>query len=347
MIKKTNTKKIKQKETSQAVVVKPIQLPVSTEPITVKIAWSSIFWASFLFVLDIFIWSYLFFRVFEIYNNYFLNRPVHIVLPLQQQKHKKNVVATIGNEEISLDEVKIFVAEVPQLAEVPFEQVYPNILEMMINDKIISNGAKRYNIPEDPQIKKMIKMASDQIVAQAYLAKEMENALTEADIRAAYEEEVKNFKPEEEIHARHILVLTEKQAQDILIQLKAGADFGLLADQKSIDKNAPQGDLGYFTREMMIPEFAEAVFSMKKGELSGPVKTAYGWHIIQVEDRRPTQPPAFEQVREQMQRIAVEKKVPEILAQERARQKVKIIRPTLVETPPEPAQEIQQEPAQE
>ncbi len=346
-MKKINTKKIKQKETSQAVVVKPIQLPVSTEPIAVKIAWSSVFLASFLFVLDIFVWSYVFFRGFEIYNNYFLNRPVHFVFPQSKPKNKANVVATIGNEEISLDEVKAFVAEVPQLAEVPFEQVYPNILEMMINDQVITKGAKRYNIPEDPQIKKMIKMATDQIIAQAYLAKEMEKALTEADIRSAYEEEVKNFKPEEEIHARHILVLTEKQAQDILIQLKAGADFGLLADQKSIDKNAPQGDLGYFTREMMIPEFAEAVFAMKKGELSGPVKTAYGWHIIQVEDRRPTQPPAFEQVREQMQRIAVEKKVPEILAQERVRQKVKIIRPTLVEPSPEPVQEIQQKPAQE
>ena len=147
----------------------------------------------------------------------------------------------------------------------------------------------------------------------------------------------RGFKPEEEVHARHILVPTEKQAQDILIQLKAGADFGLLADQKSIDKNAPKGDLGYFTREMMIPEFADAVFAMKKGQMSGPIQTVYGWHIIQVEDRRPTQPPAFDQVKEQMQHIAMEKKIPQILEQEREFQKVKILRPTLVseETPTE------------
>ena len=269
----------------------------------------------------------MFFKGFELYNNYYLHKPIHI--KMIQPRHKQNVVAVIGNEEISLDEVKAFVGEIPQLAEVPFEQVYPNILEMMINDKVIANGAKQAGIPKDPQIKKMIKMAENQIIAQAYLASKMEKALTEADIRAVYDEEVKNFKPQEEIHARHILVLTEKQAQDVLIQLKAGADFGLLADQKSIDKNAPQGDLGYFTKEMMIPEFAEAVFAMKKGQLSGPVKTAYGWHIIQVEDRRPTQPPAFEQVREQMGRIAVEKKVPEIIAAERERQKVKVLRPTL------------------
>ena len=202
----------------------------------------------------------------------------------------------------------------------------------MINEKVIEKGAKRYGIPEDVQIKKMVKAAENQIIAQAFLAKKMEHALTEADIRAVYDEEVKNFKPEEEIRSRHILVSSEKQAQDILIQLKAGADFGLLADQKSIDKNAEKGDLGYFTREMMIPEFAEAVFAMKKGELSGPVKTAYGWHVIQVEDRRPTEPPAFERVKEQMQRIAVEKKVPEILAAERERQNVRVLRPTLVQS---------------
>ena len=239
-------------------------------------------------------------------------------------------MAVIGQEEISLDEVKAFVAGIPQLTEIPFEQVYPNILEMMINDKVIANAAKRNGISKDPVIQKMVAMAKNQIIAQAYLTREMEKILTEADVRAAYDEEVKNFKPEEEIRARHILVPTEKQAQDILIQLKAGADFGLLADQKSIDKNAPKGDLGYFTKEMMIPEFAEAVFAMKKGQMSGPVHTAFGWHIIQVEDRRLTQPPAFEQVKEQVQQIAVEKKVPQIVEAERLHQKVRILRPTLV-----------------
>lgn len=346
MVKKSMIKKMKPKEQTKAVVVQPIQLPVATETIKVKIAWTSIVLASFLFILDVFVWGFLFFKGFEIYNNYFLNRPMPVVIR-PQQKHKQNVVAVIGNEEISLDEVKAFVAEVPQLAEVPFEQVYPNILDMMINDKVIANGAKKMGISDNPQIKKMIKMAENQIIAQAYLANQIERSLTEADIRAAYDEEVKNFKPEEEVHARHILVLTEKQAQDILIQLKAGADFGLLADQKSIDKNAPQGDLGYFTRDMMIPEFAEAVFAMKKGELSGPVKTAYGWHIIQVEDRRPTQPPKFEQVKEQMRQAAVEKKVPEIVAAERARQQVKVLRPTLVPKPLPQPQPQPEQPAQE
>ena len=115
--------------------------------------------------------------------------------------------------------------------------------------------------------------------------------------------------------------------------MKAGADFGLLADQKSIDKNAPKGDLGYFTKDMMIPEFAEAVFAMKKGQLSGPIHTAYGWHVVLLEDRRETQAPAFETVKEQIRPLAMERKIPEIIQAERVRQHVRVLRPTLKPLP--------------
>ncbi|MBR6231756.1 MAG: peptidylprolyl isomerase [Alphaproteobacteria bacterium] len=329
-MKKTKliNKKEKTVPVSKSIEVKPVHLPVLVDQPQKKTSLSRGVLLVLLSVLAFLIWTYVFARCFEIYNEDIVGRPSCVFVP--QRKAKKNVVAVVGNTEITLDEVKAFVAEVPQLAEVPFEQVYPNILEMMVNDKVVKNGAQRYGIPTDPQVQKMIQMAKDQIISQAFLTKELEKSLTEEDIRAVYDEEIKNFKPEEEIHARHILVTTEKQAQDIMIQLKAGADFALLADQKSIDKNAPGGDLGYFTREMMIPEFAEAVFSMKKGQLSGPIHTAYGWHVVQIEDRRLTKAPSFEQVREQVQHVAMERKVPQILAAERARQNVRILRPTLI-----------------
>ena len=168
MVKRTTIKKNKQKDQSMAVVVRPVHLPVTTEVVKRKTIWTKILAILFLFALNVFLWGYLFTKCSEVYKTYYQPRPVHVV-PVQK-KHKQNVVAVIGNEEISMDEVKAFVAEVPQLAEVPFEQVYPNILEMMINDKVIANGAKKAGITEDPQIKKMIKMAENQIIAQAYLA---------------------------------------------------------------------------------------------------------------------------------------------------------------------------------
>ena len=201
-MKKMKVQKNKTKQESKAVVIQPIHLPVVTELPKAKISLRGILCVCFLCVFGILVWGYVFFRLFEGYNTTNIDKPVRIVVP---QKHKENVVAVIGNDEISMDEVKAFVAEVPQLAEVPFEQVYPNILEMMINDKVIANGAKRSGIPDDPKIQKMIQMAKNQIVAQAYLAKEIKATLTEADVRSVYEEEVKNFKPVEEIHARHIL----------------------------------------------------------------------------------------------------------------------------------------------
>ena len=324
---KLTTKKEKVTPISKSIEVKPVHLPVVMDLPQKKGGWKKGGIIALLLIFGLGIWMYVFFKAFDIYNTDCVLRQDYVRIPYR--KSKENVVAVVGDSEISLDDVKAFVAEVPQLAEVPFEQVYPNILEMMINDRLVNNGAKRYGIPNDPQVQKMILLARDQIISQAFLSKELEKSLTEEDVRAVYDEEIKNFKPEEEIHARHILVSSEKQAQDVLIQLKAGADFALLADQKSIDKNAKEGDLGYFTREMMIPEFAEAVFSMKKGQLSGPIHTAYGWHIVQVEDRRLTKAPAFEQVKEQMQHIAMERKIPEIIAAERNRQNVRVLRPSL------------------
>ena len=148
-MKKTISKKIKQNSTPNAVVVQPVHLPAVTEQPIPAVSWPRVMLAAFLFILDVLIWSYVFFRIFEIYNNYYLHKPIRV--ELIQPRRKQNVVAIVGNEEISLDDVKAFVAEIPQLSEVPFEQVYPNILEMMVNDKVVAKGAARYGIQKDPQ----------------------------------------------------------------------------------------------------------------------------------------------------------------------------------------------------
>ena len=107
---------------------------------------------------------------------------------------------------------------------------------------------------------------------------------------------------EQEVHARHILVATEGEAKDIEAQLKNGADFATLAKEKSKDPGAAEGgDLGYFTKEQMVPEFAEAAFKLDKGQISDPVKTQFGWHVIQVLDKRTKPTPTYDQVKTQLQ----------------------------------------------
>jgi peptidyl-prolyl cis-trans isomerase C len=128
-------------------------------------------------------------------------------------------------------------------------------------------------------------------------------AMTDDAMHKVYDEAIKQSSPnEQEVHARHILVPTEGEAKDIEAQLKSGADFATLAKEKSKDPGAAEGgDLGYFTKEQMVPEFAEAAFKLDKGQISDPVKTQFGWHIIQVLDKRTKPTPSYDQVKDQLQ----------------------------------------------
>jgi len=134
------------------------------------------------------------------------------------------------------------------------------------------------------------------------LQQEAKTALTDEALRQTYDEAVKSMSGQEEVRARHILVESEDEAKAILEQLKGGADFATVAKEKSKDPGAAEGgDLGYFTKDQMVPEFADVAFKMYPGQLSNPVKTQFGWHVIKVEDKRTRQPPEFEKVKDQIE----------------------------------------------
>jgi peptidyl-prolyl cis-trans isomerase C len=154
-------------------------------------------------------------------------------------------------------------------------------------------------------------------------------------MRKLYDESVKKLTPEKEVRARHILVDSEDKAKEILAKLKAGGDFVALAKENSKDPGAATGgDLGYFTKSQMVPEFAEAAFKLEKGQLSDPVKTQFGWHIIKVEDTRDRPVPAFEAVKEQIGNFLVQKAQTELVM--KLRSEAKIEKPT-PPAPPTPA----------
>ena len=163
-------------------------------------------------------------------------------------------------------------------------------------------------------MKKRIRYVEGQYVYEAYVEKIVAERATEAKLKEAYEAFVKDFKGEEEVRASHILVKTEQEAKDIIAQLEKGADFAKLAKEKSIDptKDRNSGDLGFFSKEQMVKEFADAAFALKKGETAKvPVKTQFGWHVIRVADRRAGAPPKFDEVKEQLRQ-----KLAETIAQE-------------------------------
>ena len=139
------------------------------------------------------------------------------------------------------------------------------------------------------------------------LGKVAKDATTEEAERKVYDDAAKNEPPQEEIHARHILLPTEDEAKKALARIKAGEDFAKVATELSKDPGGEGGDLGWFTKDKMVPEFADAAFKLKKGEVSEPVKSQFGWHIIKVEDTRTKSFPPFEQVKDQAARYVAQK----------------------------------------
>jgi peptidyl-prolyl cis-trans isomerase C len=157
------------------------------------------------------------------------------------------------------------------------------------------------------------------------LQQEAKTALTDEALHQTYDEAVRSMAGQEEVRARHILVESEDEAKAILEQLKGGADFATLAKEKSKDPGAAEGgDLGYFTKDQMVPEFADVAFKMYPGQLSNPVKTQFGWHVIKVEDRRTKQPPEFDKVKDQIEAFLARKAQTDFIS--KLRQSAKIER---------------------
>lgn len=226
------------------------------------------------------------------------------------------IVATVDGAPIRRSDV----AEVqrtlpPQFQQIPLEMLYPAVIERLIDSKLIANAAKKENLQNDPQVKQRVASLEERVMQEAYLTRRLENVVTEDALRTRYEKFVKENPPKEEIRARHILVSSEAQANEVIAQLKKGADFAALAKEKSTDPSGKQngGDLGYFSREEMVPEFSEAAFKLKPGETtSTPVKSQFGWHVIKLEDRRQTTP-ALAEMREQLAGEIQEEAVNDIL----------------------------------
>jgi len=149
---------------------------------------------------------------------------------------------------------------------------------------------------------------------EALLTNVAKAATTDEAERQAYDEAAKAHPPMPEIHARHILVPTEEEAKAALARVKNGEDFAKVATELSKDPASEGGDLGWFTKDRMVPEFADAAFKLEPGQISDPVKSQFGWHIIKVEEKRMQTFPPFEQVKDQAARYVAQKAQGDLIA---------------------------------
>ena len=229
------------------------------------------------------------------------------------QPLKDPVVATVNGQPIRLSELEVAQQSLPQqYRNMPLQAVFPALLDRMIDSKLVVQEGKKTKVNEDPAFKKRMAFVEDQVLQDFWIQREIARQVTADKLQKRYEERLKQMPPEEEVHARHILVSTEDEAKALIAEIKKGTAFDKLAKEKSTDKasGAEGGDLGWFKKSDMVKEFADAAFNLKKGELTEtPVKSQFGYHIIKVEDRRKAPPPAFEemadQLRDEMAREAV------------------------------------------
>ena len=211
------------------------------------------------------------------------------------------VVAKVDGKNILRSEVLAFMKNMPpQMQQLPVETIFPVVLDQVINGKIVEEKAIKTDVANSPEVAKRMGEAKEQIIRVVYMEDEINKNLSEARVKKAYDKFVAEQGKEEEVKARHILVDKEETAKEIIKKLDGGAKFEDLAKEMSKDtaNKATGGDLGYFTQKDMVKEFGDAAFAMKKGEVSKtPVKTQFGYHIIQVEDRRTRPVPSFETVK--------------------------------------------------
>ncbi|UFN49691.1 peptidylprolyl isomerase [Roseomonas sp. OT10] len=223
------------------------------------------------------------------------------------------VVARVNGQEIRFSELREAAEQLPEeVRGAPPPVLYPLILDQLIAQKALVAAARAEKLDQDPEVRRRVARAEEQEMQQALLRREVTPALTEEALRRRFEATAASRQGEEEVHARHILVANEADARAILEEVKRpGVDFAEVARRRSSGPGAQQGgDLGFFKKGDMVPEFAEAAFALQAGQISdAPVRTNFGWHVIKVEERRKAPAPTFEESREQLRQAAFEEAV--------------------------------------
>lgn len=228
------------------------------------------------------------------------------VLPSMSFAAGDDVVATINGEAITQDDLDQTMQDLAQqFARIPEDQRRGAALAALVDIKVLAQKAVEDGIDNDEAFKRRMDFLKQRVLHQSYIDKAIASLVTDEAIRARYDAEVANTPPENEVSARHILVKTNEEAVAIIKQLDDGGDFVELAKEKSTGPSGPSGgDLGYFGKGQMVPDFEVAAFALEVGAYtSEPVKTQFGFHVIKVEDKRAKQPPAFEQVKPQIRNV--------------------------------------------
>ena len=234
------------------------------------------------------------------------------------------VLAKVNGSDIRQSDVTLAEEELaPSLAQMDPATKKDNVLSFLIDLRIVAKAAEDKKLENTEDFKKRLAFTRSRLLMDNLLATEGKAATTDDAMKKVYEDASKQITGEQEVHARHILVESEDDAKAVKAELDKGADFAELAKKKSKDPGASDGgDLGFFTKEQMVPEFSAVAFALEPGKISDPVKSQFGWHIIKVEEKRSRQAPGFDQVKGQIETYVIRKAQADYVAKLREAAKV-------------------------
>ncbi len=241
------------------------------------------------------------------------------------------VVAKVNGYEIRASEVALAAEDLlPQLREQPAQNRYPLIVQYLIERHMLAQVAAQADITETDAFQLRMKFYRAKALRDAYFITNLRPTVTEDEAREVYEREAGNVGNDEQVRARHILVDDEATARSLIEQLGGGADFGELAKQHSNDPGAQDGgDLGFFTRGEMVDSFSDAAFALQPGQISEPVQTQFGWHVIKVEERRTPEARPFEELRDGLIQLLIQQRVRDAVKELQDQSTIEILDPDL------------------
>ncbi|MBG50799.1 MAG: peptidylprolyl isomerase [Rhodobiaceae bacterium] len=238
-----------------------------------------------------------------------------------------DVVARVNGTDVRFSDLLMAEDEMGQaLQGVPEEVKFEYLLSLLIDRSIIAGEARDKGLADDPGVQRRMAYYQAKALRDVYWTQLVSARITDEAAQAFYDTQVAGAEPQEEIRARHILLATEEDAKAVKAELDGGADFEALAKERSTGPSGPEGgDLGYFTTGTMVDEFNDAAFALQAGEVSQPVKTRFGWHVIKVEDRRLQEVPAFEAVRDQVMASLAQEEGRKLMEEMRAAAVIEIV----------------------
>jgi peptidyl-prolyl cis-trans isomerase C len=234
--------------------------------------------------------------------------------PLAAQD-KDPLLAKVNGVEIHQSDLAIAEEQAGQIPPMSADAKRDYLVQFMADLILVSKDAEAKKMGDNADFKHRMEIERRKMLMSELLQQVAKQALTDAAMHKVYDEAVKGLGQQQEVHARHILIRA---------RLNKGEDFAKVASEVTEDPSgkANGGDLGYFTKEQMVPEFANVAFALDKGKISGPVKTQFGWHVIKVEDKRMKTPPKFEEVKGQIEQFVARKAQADLVTKLRAEAKV-------------------------